>query len=149
VEEKTPSAMAQAVFAHWCIWEQARPALVDVLARINLTTVAEKIEQATDLKRVLQASADANESIRSMRAQADPLGASAAEAAAYEFEHIVRAANENDLDADAIAFFAARVCGWAGWAHTDFKVMARKAEAEAEAHDLQKQKYMEIQAQYP
>lgn len=125
------------MFAHWCVWEQARPALVTVLQRTNLGESAAAIRDSADLLEVTQHVQAVNGGIRDLRAQADPLGTSAAEGAAFEFTRMIEALDETNLDAEAVAFFAARVCGWSGWAETDFRDPTRKATAEHEARDAQ------------
>jgi hypothetical protein len=140
-KDTLPPVMVE-MFAHWCIWEQARPALALVLQRANLQDIALRIDQATDLYSVARLGKSANAHIRALRASADPLGMSAAEAATFEFANIIKAADEKNLDAEAVAFFAARVCGWAGWAQTDFKDPRHKIAAEKQASARQ-ERYLE------
>lgn len=125
------------MFTHWCVWEQARPALVEVLRSVQLDEIADKVDAETNLRQVVLIVEAANQHIKELRAQTGPLGMSAAEAATFEFVNLFDTADEKNLDVEAVAFFSARVCGWAGWARTGFADTKQKAESEALARQNQ------------
>ena len=135
-KDTLPQALLDA-FVRWCVWEQARPALALVLEKAQLATLAEEVREAEDLVTLSGVSERAGQSAHEARKATGPLGMSAAEAAAFEMANLVRAADADDGDPESVAFFAARVCGWAGWAETDFTDPAQKMLAEQEARDLQ------------
>jgi hypothetical protein len=124
-------------FVHWCIWEQARPAMTIVLERAGLTDIAVQMHDAADIPMLTRLGQETNQHIRMLRGQTAPLLLSAAEAAAFEFNNLTNAASEDQWDAEGVAFFAARVCGWASWADTDFTDPTRKAAAERIARKAQ------------
>jgi hypothetical protein len=124
-------------FIHWCIWAQARPAMAIVLERAGLTDIAVRMRDAGDLAVLTRLGHETNQHIRMLRGQTAPLLLSAAEAAAFEFNNLTNAASEEYWDAEGVAFFAARVCGWASWADTDFTDPTRKAAAERIARKAQ------------
>lgn len=127
----------QEMFVHWCVWHQARPALVQVLERVDLHLYADQIRGATNLREVIQYGRKANAHIKMLRMKTNPLGLSAAEAATYEFSQLVAAADERNLDSESVAFFAARVCGWAAWAASGFASNTAKETAEQRALQFQ------------
>lgn len=124
-------------FIDWCIWEQARPALALILDKVMMTDLADNIRQAADLPALSAMGEQANAYVKRRRAATGPLGLSAAEAGTFEFINMVKAASEDTWDAEAIAFFASRVCGWAGWAATDFTDPMQKNSAERIARQAQ------------
>ncbi|MFW5748783.1 MAG: hypothetical protein ACOCYT_04135 [Chloroflexota bacterium] len=132
------------MFTHWCIWGQARPALVTVLHRANLNNLAETVMNSHEARAIIQIGSEANTEIKALRVQADPLGMSAAEAATFEFTRMAGAVGNNTIDAETVAFFAARVCGWAGWAATDFTDPNAKRTSEARARDEQEQQLQQL-----
>jgi len=119
-------------FVRWCVWEQARPAFSLVLNKGTVTDIADAVESAENLAELVEIGEKANEYAKSMRGRTGPLGLSAIEATAFEFTNMIRAAGEN-WDPEGVAFFASRVCGWAGWASTDFADPMQKAVAEKQA----------------
>ncbi|PJF22865.1 MAG: hypothetical protein CUN56_03840 [Phototrophicales bacterium] len=125
------------MFTHWCVWEQARPALVTVLQQVQLEDIANQIERATDLRQVVQIVETANQQIKALRTKTGVLGISAAEAATFEFVNLFDTADEKNLDTEAVSFFAARVCGWAGWARSGFTDATQKTQAEEKARQDQ------------
>jgi hypothetical protein len=126
-------------FVGWCVWEQARPALTLVLAKVGLDEMVEAINTVDDLRALAYLSHEANAYIKDLRGSTGPLLLSAAEAATFEFSSMTAAAGEEDWDVEGVAFFAARVCGWAGWAAIDFADPAQKAAAEDHARQQQAQ----------
>jgi hypothetical protein len=135
-KETLPRELVE-TFMQWCIWEQARPALMVVLEKTMQQPLAEALAAANDRSSLLIAAENTTREIKQARVKTGPLGLSAAEAAAFEFNSLLRATDEDDWDPEDAAFFAARVCGWAGWAASDFSVPARKTQAEAEARQAQ------------
>lgn len=124
-------------FVRWCVYEQARPALLDVLEKADIKDIAASIRQAHSLVDLARLGEQASAHAKSLRGRTGPLGLSAAEAAAFEFTNLTRAASEDFFDAEGVAFFSSRVCGWAGWASTDFSDPGRKAKAEGTARQQQ------------
>jgi len=133
---KTLSAVVNE-FVQWCVWQQARQALVLVLEEAKLAEIAENIQSAKDLPAVIRFSEKAKEHIESLRAENDLRGLSAAEGAVFEFINMAKSAEETHLDAEAVSFFASRVCGWAGWAVTGFNNIEEKNTAEKSALQAQ------------
>jgi hypothetical protein len=131
-KDTLPRAMLKA-FVDWCIVEQARSALVVVLTKTDLQDMAHEFEQTRDISALESLSTAAVDAIKQMRGRTGPLGLSAAEAAAFEFVNLLKASSEPDWDPEGAAFFSARVCGWAGWAASDFSQPVQKAEAEQNA----------------
>lgn len=138
-----PKPMVMA-FVEWCIWDQARSALVLVLTRTGLEKVAETFQEARDIPTLEALSVQAIDAIKAARGRTGPLGISAAEAAAFEFANLLKAAREPDWDPGGAAFFSARVCGWAGWAATDFSQPLQKTEAEQTARRSQESHLQEL-----
>jgi hypothetical protein len=124
-------------FVHWCVWQQARQALVLVLEEASLTQIAESIQTAEALPEVTQLSEQAKAHIDTLDRQDYPRGLSAAEGAVFEFINMAKSAEEATLDVEAVSFFASRVCGWAGWAVTGFNETAEKSAAESAALQAQ------------
>jgi len=124
-------------FVGWCVWQQARPALALVLAKVGLDDMVQAINTVDDLGSLAYLSHEANTYIKDLRGSTGPLLLSAAEAATFEFSSMVAAAREDGADVEGVAFFAARVFGWAGWAAVDFADPAQKAVAEAQARKQQ------------
>lgn len=120
-------------FVHWCIWEQARPALVRVLTETGLKHHAEAIAQAEDLNALAALSHKAGQAAEEARRSTGPLGLSTAQAASFLVSRLVQSASEADYDPEGVAFFTAQVCGWAGFADGAFSDPALKNEAEAQA----------------
>lgn len=123
-------------FVEWCVWEQARPALVTVLEKTVLSPLASEFRSAGDLPTLVALGQRANDEVTRAQGDTGPLGLSAAKGALFEFNNMLAAIPEPDFDPEAAAFFAARVCGWAGWA-ADFSQPGRKSQAEAEAREQQ------------
>ena len=124
-------------FVDWCIWQQARPALLQVLEKTKLVGPADDVRAASDLPALATSSERARNEAHEARKTTGPLGMSAAEAAAFEVTNLVTAASEEEWDPESVSFFAARVCGWAGWAQTDFKDPEQKSKAEITARNEQ------------
>lgn len=127
-------------FILWCIWEQARPALLLILDQNMMTDFANEIRQAQNIPVLAQVSERANAYVKNMRGATGPLGLSATEAGTFEFTNMMKAAADEAADAEGVAFFAARVCGWAGWATTDFTNPAQKNIAETQARQEQERR---------
>jgi len=140
-----PSQLVQQ-FIDWCILEQARPALVTVLDVVGLSEISTRIQNTDPYPRLLALSTYANEQAKQLRehAKTGPLGYSAAEAAAFEFANMLNAADDAQFDAEAVAFFASRVCGWSGWANTQFRNPQEKAIAESTARQQQETYLQEL-----
>lgn len=127
----------EAEFVEWCVWQQARPALALILQKANLNRYAAEVKNVASLKSLSEVSRRAATEAHKLRGTTGPLALSSAEAAAFEVNHLARAATEHDWDPEGVAFFSARVCGWAGWAQTDYQQPARKVLAEDSARQQQ------------
>lgn len=130
--ETLPAPVVEA-FVQWCIWEQARPALVKVLEVGHMTELVNALNAAGTPQKLAEYGELANEFAKRMQGNADPKMLSAAEAAAFEFNNMNRAAQPDHYDPEAVAFFAARVCGWAEWAKNNFADAEKKNHAEESA----------------
>lgn len=128
-------------FVHWCVMEQGRPGFIKVLNTIGFDDLAEHAGKTDDYPALLELSVNAHQDVKEFGAKnkTGPLGLSAVEAATYEFGNLMRATQEDPVDVEAVAFFGARVAGWAGWAETHFTEPQRKASAEADARQVQEQ----------
>lgn len=141
-KDALPYALETA-FVDWCVWEQARPALVKVLEKTVLSPLASEFQAAGDLETLMALGQRAVEEVTRAHGDTGPLGLSAAKGALFEFNNLLAAIPEPDFDPEAVAFFAARVCGWAGWTSADFSQPDSKARAEQEA---QRQQAARLQA---
>ena len=137
------------VFAQWCVLKQARPALASVLQKANMSDIATSIEKTDDTVKLAELSKRANEIAKEARNKTGPLTLSAAEAAAFEFNNLANEVNQAEMDAEAVSFFSARVCGWAGWAEADnFADIGAKSEAEANAKNAQEKHLEQLWTQH-
>jgi hypothetical protein len=127
----------ESAFVEWCIWQQARPALTQVLNKANLPQIANEVALTRDLNALIALSGKASQAAKESTKKTGVLALSAAEAVLYEVSGLAKAASEKDWEPELVAFFSARLCGWAGWASTDFSEPARKVQAEKEARDQQ------------
>ncbi len=135
-KDALPYALESA-FVNWCVWEQARPALVRVLEKTVLSSLASEFQAAGDLATLAALGQRALEEVERAHADTGPLGLSAAKAAVFEFNNLLATVPEPDFDPEAAAFFAARVCGWAGWTDADFGPPETKTRAEDAARQQQ------------
>jgi len=131
-----PEALVDA-FIQWCIWEQARPALITVLEVGMMHDLADNLRHAETLVALMEHGDLANAYAKQMQGQANPKMLSAAEAAAFEFGNMMRATTPDHYDAEEVAFFASRVCGWAQWAISGFADPNEKMQAEDDARKEQ------------
>lgn len=130
----------EADFVQWCIWEQAQPALIKLMQDTGLAALSKSLQAAKSLSGLLSASAAAAEALRRDYKTDALRGLFAARGAAFEFLNLLKEATETEPDAEEVAFFAVRVCGWAGWAQTNFSRPDDKQAAENEARAQQGQK---------
>lgn len=135
-KDTLPKPMLEA-FVHWCVWEQARPALVEVLGKAGLDNLVADLKATSTIDSLEEVSRRAGNFAHEARKATGPLGMSAAEAAAFEMLNLAQAAADADWDPESVAFFSARVCGWAGWAQTDFRDPTKKISAEQSAREEQ------------
>lgn len=124
-------------FIHWCVWEQARPAIVEVLQETAMTDLAEQIAAASDLSTLEMLGEHAGNLAHEARRSTGPLGLSTAEAAAFLTSKLARAAQEEHWDPEDVSFFSIQVCGWAGFAQTGFTNPTVKIKAEEAARARQ------------
>jgi hypothetical protein len=145
--ETFPPAMIEA-FIQWCIWEQARPALVTVLQKTGLDPHALEIMHAKTYTALAQACQNAGMDAHEARKRTGPLGLSTAEASAFLVQRITQAATEADWDPEGIAFYSAQVMGWAGFAEAGFADPRAKSAAESAARHAQETKLNELWAEF-
>lgn len=143
-----PEPMVTA-FVSWCVLEQARPALAAVFAKATMSEISRQLEGATGFERLHQISNKAQQVAKDKRSGTAPMAISAAEAAAFEFNNMMQAATDAEgVDAEAVAFFAARVQGWATWADNDFANPQSKVAAEEDARDIQEHRLQSLWKQH-
>lgn len=133
-----PKSIEQA-FIEWCIWQQARPALVAVLHDTGIHPLADSINAAKSMHDLVRAGGQLAETLRRDYKTDSLRGLFAARGAAFEFVNMLNTATEAEPDAEAVAFFAVRVCGWRGWAQTGFSKADDKQHAEDAAREAQSQ----------
>jgi|FLYN01.1.fsa_nt_gi hypothetical protein len=146
-KDALPYAM-ESEFVNWCVWEQARPALVSVLEKTVLSPLASEFQAVSDLATLVSLGQRAVEEVTQAHSDTGPLGLSAAKGAVFEFNNMLAAIPEPDFDPETVAFFAARVCGWAGWAAADFSQAERKAQAEEAARERQAAQLRQLWQKY-
>jgi len=139
-KDALPYALETA-FVDWCVWELARPALATVLEKAALGSLASEFRAAGDLATLVALGQRANEDITRAHGDTGPLGLSAAKGAVFEFNNLLAAIPEPDFDPEGVAFFSARVCGWAA---ADFSQAERKTQAEQEAREQQAARLSEL-----
>lgn len=132
LEQDTLPDALRARFIRWCVLEQARPALAALLETTALAEAGTILRDADDIAALAQL-------IHALKSRAGTLAGhgkvgTAAIAALFEFENLIRAARDSVPDASASAFFAARVCGWQALVYEGRHHPARKREAETRAH---------------
>jgi len=135
-------------FVRWCVWEQARPALVEILAVTGCGDLADEIENISSYSKLEKLSGEAGNYAHEMAQRTGPLGISSAEAAAFLAQKLARAAQESDWDPEGVSFFTIQVLGWHGFAGTMFTDMKKKIEATNTARDQQEQKLATLWEQY-
>jgi hypothetical protein len=138
-----PPEMIEA-FVNWCVWEQARPALIAVLERTGLTEHSDQLKVVNTYAALAQTAERAGHDAHDARKRTGPLGLSAAEAASFLVTRIARAATENEWDPEGVAFYAAQVAGWAGFAESGFANPAQKTTRENESRTRQEEKLSEL-----
>lgn len=135
-------------FVRWCVWEQARPALVDVLSATGVTDLAEKISQTSSYTELEKLSEQAGNYAQEIGRRTGPLGISTSEATAFLVQKLARSAQESEWDPEAVSFFTIQVIGWQGFAKTMFTDMREKIAATNSAKEQQEQKLAQLWQQY-
>jgi hypothetical protein len=141
--DSLPPEMIEA-FVNWCVWEQARPALVFVLERTGLTEHVSQLNEVNTYSALAQTAESAGNDAHEARKRTGPLGLSAAEAASFLVTKIARAATESEWDPEGVAFYAAQVAGWAGFADSGFSNSALKTSRENDARTQQEARLAEL-----
>lgn len=131
-------------FVRWCVWEQARPALVNILEHTGVTDLAENIRSAQNYSDLEKYSEQAGNYAHEIAKRTGPLGISTAEASAFLVQKLAHAAQEADWDPEGVSFFTIQVCGWSGFADTTFTDMRRKMSAGEEARIAQEAKLQDL-----
>jgi len=135
-------------FVNWCVWQQAKPALVVILEHTGLEETAAAIVATTDLANLAVISQDSGKSVHNQRPNTGPLGLSTAEATLFLVSRMATAASESDWDPEGVAFFSAQVCGWAGFAQASFSDATRKVGAEQAARQQQEEQLAKLLEKY-
>jgi len=138
-KDTLPSSLLED-FVRWAVFAQARPALVQILQKTGLDDDSAAVACVSDCAALARASAHAGQQAKQARRRSGPLGLSAAEAAAFLTQKMAQAAEGDEFDPEAVAFFAVQVCGWLGFAQSGFANSLRKHEKEIEARKAQEQK---------
>lgn len=134
-------------FVAWCVWEQSRPALLNIVSATGLHHYARDLVQVQDYGKLAAICGRVGQHTAQTRTS-NPLGTSATEAAAFLANKMALAATPADFDPEAVAFFAAQVCGWSGFARSDFKDVTQKLAHEKQARQAQAAHLYTLWAQY-
>ena len=135
-------------FVRWCIWEQARPALVRVLSLTGVTDLADEIQATTSYTELERLSEHAGRHAQAIGRRTGPLGISTAEATAFLVQKLAHVAQESDWDPEAVSFYTIQVMGWQGFAETMFTEIKKKIEATEAARVTQEEKLAELWKPY-
>jgi len=135
-------------FVRWCIWEQARPALVSVLSLTGVTDLADEISKTTSYTELERLSEQAGNHAHEIGMRTGPLGISTAEATAFLVQKLAHVAQEADWDPEAVSFYTVQVMGWQGFAETMFTEMKKKLEATEAARITHEEKLAELWKPY-
>jgi hypothetical protein len=144
-KDTLPEALLEDFIA-WCVWEQARPALVIILRRTGLDSHADDMEALDSYEMLDTVAENAAQRANQARQLTGTFGMSTAEAAAFLMNKISQSAQATD--AEDVAFFAVQVCGWQGFAATDFTQPQEKQSAESAARTAQEQKLSQLWRHY-
>lgn len=133
---------AERKFIEFCIWQQARPAIVQILRAASLEAQAGEAGQARDLASLTACVRDA--AATAERAGLPVLALGAVQAAAAELAQLGEAADPTDGDPEEVSFHAARLAGWASWAENSFQTGMFKTSGEEVAYGTQLQALMTL-----
>lgn len=131
-------------FVRWCVWEQTVPALIMVLERTGLSEQVDSVKQVSTYAGLANAAEKAGHEAHEARRRTGPLGLSAAEAVSFLVTRIALAATETEWDPEGVAFYAAQVAGWAGFAESGFTNSSLKNQRESEAREIQESRLKDI-----
>ena len=135
-------------FVRWCVWEQARPALVNVLSLTGVGDLADEIRATTSYAELEKLSEQAGKYAQDIGKRTGPLGISTAEAISFLMQKLAHAAQEADWDPEAVSFYTIQVMGWQGFAETMFTETKKKIEATEAARTAQEEKLAELWKTY-
>ena len=145
-QDTLPPAVIDA-FMRWCVWQQARPALITVLKQTGLDEAVQQVQQveaATTYAELQQVTSTIGADVHAMRTRTGPLGLSAAEATCFLVSRIAAAATEAHWDPEGVAFYASQMRGWAAFAETNFSDPVRKPAGEQQARQQQEATLAEL-----
>jgi hypothetical protein len=142
-----PEAMIRE-FISWCIWDQAVPALLNILEKVGLHDDAAAIRAVDDVHGLMLTSDRAGRNAHEARGSTGPLGLSTAEAAAFLTRKLAEASIHDEMDAEAIAFYAMQVCGWNGYAVSNYSDQQVKQHAEEAARKQQNEQLQLLWKRY-
>jgi hypothetical protein len=140
--EKLPKE-AERRFVEYCIWQQSRPALVQIMKSVKLNTYAAELTRVNTLEALSECMNNAGMSALTTR-DIPVMALAAVQGAVAEAEAMVKSASAQDADAAAISFHAARIVGWASWAINNFSTGMFKSSAEQVAYGEQLQQLMKM-----
>jgi hypothetical protein len=129
-------------FIQFCVWQQARPAFIQVLQAAGLSNYAKEADAMADLPSMVECARLAAETAH--RSRLPVLAMGAVQGMSAEIAQLAAAADPAEFDAEAVSFHAARLVGWATWASNKFGTGVFKASAEAAAYGEQLQALMSL-----
>ena len=139
--EKLP-AQAERQFIEFCLWQQARPAIVQILRETGLDAYA---EEAAGVKTPAALAACVHRAAKVAQSAKLPIMAFATvQGAATDTEQLAAAAHPDTDDPEAASFHAARLAGWATWAANQFQNGTLKTTAENVAYGAQLKMLMNL-----
>lgn len=131
-------------FVRWCVWEEARPALVKVLSVTGVDELSNQIKHTSSYSDLETLSERAGKYAHEIGKRTGPLGISTAEAISFLAQKLAHAAQESDWDPEAVSFFTIQVLGWHGFAESMFTDIHKKVEAADAARERQENKLAEL-----
>jgi hypothetical protein len=136
------SAETERKFVEFCVWNQAYPALQQVLQATGLDSQVPEGASAS----TLDALVDCARKAANLAKQADlpVLHLGAVQGIYSEIDQMAAAAGADVVDADAVSFHAARLVGWATWSSNQFQPGVFKVTAEEVAYGEQLQALMDL-----
>lgn len=132
------STAAAQQYIDFCVWQQARPAIVKVLESCDQPAYALQAEEAGQVAILAESTQQAATAIL-LRRGIPVMQLAAVQGIAGEMKQIATAVEADLPDLEAMSFHAARLVGWAAWADYNFGTGSAKAHAEEAAYAKQLQ----------
>ncbi len=130
-------------FMDFCVWQQAHPAIVQILESCQLPESARTAAEAASLDALGACVQRAAASVKDRR-DIPVMALGTIQGVASEVEQIALHAGPVEADAGAVSFHAARLVGWASWARNKFGTGMFKTSAEEVAYGEQLQALMQM-----